>query len=391
MNETTGGKRRTKRNTQSKQVQKLQAFVFPGSDSQFRVKRPSTTNAKSSYEKLLEYCAQQNPSQTPISYDQQKTTNTGIMEIRDTNTRSRGDTRGMFLAFPKTKNSLESKQNPFVRFQSGGNDKLIYSQVGEIMQRDRSVIPPEEEREMHPSEKHVLNDWEKMLTASSYIVKPDSSDTACNKMRKMPNLVDGNVSSNASKLQCTHTPSASLIQELLFPQTTRVIHRCNECSIVIPFRSTQYAVYSQQSRGPRNEMLCDRCHFSMIANKRQKEVNAHVSKLKPTHKKPKSHILCSKEGKQIRLARLQHRQNEIAERTKAHRSKNQTHAMNNFIEPDRASNSGLSTSSMSGESDNDSLKDDLLCSFDKSRQFDHRLCIRFRCPWSQIYMVGKDI
>ena len=297
VNETTGGKRRTKRNTQSKQVQKLQAFVFPGSDSQFRVKRPSTTNAKSSYEKLLEYCAQQNQSQTPISYDQQKTTNTGIMEIRDTNTRSRGDTRGMFLAFPKTKSSLESKQNPFVRFQSGGNDKLIYSQVGEIMQRDRSVIPPEEEREMHPSEKHVLNDWEKMLTASSYIVKPDSSDTACNKMRKMPNLVDGNVSSNASKLQCTHTPSASLIQELLFPQTTRVIHRCNECSIVIPFRSTQYAVYSQQSRGPRNEMLCDRCNFSMKANKRQKEVNAHVSKLKPTHKKPKSHILCSKEGK----------------------------------------------------------------------------------------------
>ena len=120
-------------------------------------------------------------------------------------------------------------------------------------------------------------------------------------------------------------------------------------------------------------MLCDRCHFSMIANKRQKEVNAHVSKLKPTHKKPKSHILCSKEGKQIRLARLQHRQNEIAERTNAHRSRNHTHAMNNFIEPDRASNSGLSTSSMSGESDNDSLKDDLLCSFDKSRQFDHRL------------------
>ena len=80
VNETTGGKRRAKRNTQSKQIQKLQAFVFPGSDSQFRVKRPSTTNAKSSYEKLLEYCAQQNQSQTTISYDQQKTTSTGSLE-----------------------------------------------------------------------------------------------------------------------------------------------------------------------------------------------------------------------------------------------------------------------------------------------------------------------
>ena len=67
------------------------------------------------------------------------------MEIRDTNTVVEETLGGCFSRFRRRK-IVESKQNPFVRFQSGGNDKLIYSQVGEIMQRDRSVIPPEEER-----------------------------------------------------------------------------------------------------------------------------------------------------------------------------------------------------------------------------------------------------
>ena len=99
VNETTGVNTRAK--VKTKQIQKLQAFVFPGSEAQVRLKTPATNNVKSSYEKLLDFCTQQQTySKTPVKRDQPKLMRSELMEdIRDKNTRSRGDTRGMFLAF----------------------------------------------------------------------------------------------------------------------------------------------------------------------------------------------------------------------------------------------------------------------------------------------------
>ena len=110
---------------------------------------------------------------------------------------------------------------------------------------------------MHPSERHVLTDWEKMLTASSYQANNNSNiinnvtsneqynsnynnNMIINDKRKIPQLIGHHGSNNTNTLYTNNLINASsnaIIQEALFPQVHRAIQCCEECSVVLPFRS----------------------------------------------------------------------------------------------------------------------------------------------------------
>ena len=414
-NTTGGSKRERKKQYQQprKEIQKLHPFIIPGNNIT-STNHPNShqlpTNGKSSYEKLLEfYTARNNEQKTSSSMnslfeevhlqdgaEEKQQHNSQYHQLYHEQEHEHHRNFKISNGFYYNKNQklvLESLKNPFVRFQHSSASELVDKLTSKS--RERTFIPPVEERDMHPSERHVLTDWEKMLTASSYQANNNSNiinnvtsneqhnsnynnNMIINDKRKIPQLIGHHGSNNTNTLYTNNLINASsnaIIQEALFPQVHRAIQRCEECSVVLPFRSGAY----QQQNMKGKEILCDRCRFAFIANKRQKEVKAHISQMRS-----KATLLNSRESKRKRLMKLQtqqekrrqlkqHIQESRIQHQQGHKRYVEIGDYTTNMEYKSGSATTTSNSSVSSESDNDSAKNDLLSTFDNNRTFDYQL------------------
>ena len=400
---TRGNKRRNKKQSSPlpKQVKKIHSFLLPIKDDTFLTNthgKAKSPNNKTSYQKLLEFYTSRNSNQSlahSTNIFEEVYLQEGAEEEQQQQQQrynhNHGNNRNAFYHIKKNKVSIETKQNPFVRFQHSSSAPSIFDKLTSH-HREPIIIPSEEERDMHSSEKHKLTDWEKMLTASSYqgITVNNSNnnwnsrndktkstnDTAINTYSKTTPQINSNTNTNLNclnnyrhKNNSIAPPSSNtIIQDILFPQVYRGIQRCGECSIVLPFRSGAYLKHQQNTND--KDVLCDRCRFAFLANKRQKEVRAHVYQ-----RRARNFSSNGRDRKQMGLLKRQiyhekqiQLERELQQTQLGTKNKNKSYAR--YIEHPSTATSVSSTSS---ESDNDSAKEDLLSSFNNNRTFDCQL------------------
>ncbi len=400
---TRGNKRINKKQSSplSKQVKKIHSFLLPIKDDTFLTNthgKEKSPNSKTSYEKLLEFYTLRNTNQSlahSANIFEEAYLQEGAEEKQQQQQQrynNHGNNRNAFYYIKKNKVSIETKQNPFVRFQHSPSAPSIFDKLTQN-QRENIIIPSEEERDMHSSEKHKLTDWEKMLTASSYQGTTDNNsnsncygrnnknkttnDTILKTNSKTTPQITSNTNNNSNYLNnyrhknnsIAPPSSNSIIQDVLFPQVYRGIQRCGECSVVLPFRSGAYLKHHQQSTKDK-DVLCDRCRFAFLANKRQQEVRAHVLQRRAQNF---SSNIRDRKQKRLLQRQIQHEKQMQLERELQQAqidTKNKSKNNARYIEhPSTAT----SSSSMSSESDNDSAKEDLLSTFDNNRTFDCQL------------------
>eukprot|EP00942_MAST-04A_sp_MAST-4A-sp1_P014296 g14296.t1 len=333
-NTTGGSKRERKKQYQQprKEIQKLHPFIIPGNNitsTNHPNSRQLPTNGKSSYEKLLEfYTARNNEQKTSSSMnslfeevhlqdgaEEKQQHNSQYHQLYHEQEHQHHRNFKISNGFYYNKNQklvLESLKNPFVRFQHSSASELVDKLTSK--NRERTFIPPVEERDMHP---------------------------------------------------------------------------------ILPFRSGAYQHQQQNMKG--KEILCDRCRFAFIANKRQKEVKAHISQMRS-----KATLLNSREGKRKRLMKLQTQQEKrrqlkqhIQESQIQHQQRHKRYVeigdYTTNMEYKSGSATTTSNSSVSSESDNDSAKNDLLSTFDNNRTFDYQLLHSVSMSISPTVKKRKDL